>query len=334
MKPLVSVIIPVYNSEKYLKEAIESVINQTWQNIEVIVVDDGSTDNSYAIAQSFQSSQIKVIQQTNQGACAARNRGFRESRGEYIQWLDADDYLEPKKVEDQVNVALQHQNAVIYGTWFNFIETNNRVWLGPRNLTKPVNDPLGIHLEGMLAPTVAYLIPRNAINTIGGWDESLTADQDGDLIMRLMLQDIPFVHALGDAGIWRHHGDTNRVSCNRNFNSIYSRYRVCDRVIERLQELNRLDRYSQLLAMKLDRLAQLAILDFPDLALSCLTLARNIAPDYHPKGSFSYQITRKLLGLKGSEKLRHLHSKVKNQLMPSENISSWLTKERLTTIQL
>jgi glycosyltransferase involved in cell wall biosynthesis len=335
MKSLVSIIVPVFNSEKYLKQAIDSALEQSWQNKEIIVVDDGSTDNSFAIARSFQSHQIKVIQQTNQGGCAARNRGFAESKGEYIQWLDADDYLEPTKIEDQIKAALLHPDAVIYGVWINRIETKSKVQFSSRNLIEPTSDPLGVHLAGMLAPTVAFLTPRSAINKIGGWDESLAADQDGDLLMRLMLQDIPFIHAPGGGGIWRHHSSLHRVSKSCSLKSISSRYQVCCKVIEQLQQQNKLNQYAQLLAWKLDRLAQLAILDYPTLAEKCLIKAQEIFPHYQPQGSHSYQLLRKFFGLQGSEKIRHLHTKIKQQIMPNiTEVSPWLTKKRLTTVEL
>lgn len=93
MSPKVSILIPCYNSERFVAETLDSCLAQTYRNIEIIVVDDGSTDNSFAIAKSFESNIIKVYRQDNSGACAARNYAFRKSSGEYIVYLDADDIL-------------------------------------------------------------------------------------------------------------------------------------------------------------------------------------------------------------------------------------------------
>ena len=107
MSKLVSIIIPCYNAEKWLTEAIDSCLNQTYSNIEVIVVDDGSTDGSLDIIKSYGN---KIIWETgkNKGGNHARNRGFVLSKGAYIQFLDADDYILPEKIARQVDFLEQH----------------------------------------------------------------------------------------------------------------------------------------------------------------------------------------------------------------------------------
>jgi len=105
--PLVSVVIPLYNNELYVKDAIGSVINQSYPNIEIIVVNDGSSDNSVASLAHLKD-KIKLISQTNQGSAVARNRGMSEAQGEYIAFLDADDLWTPYKVEVQTHFLLNH----------------------------------------------------------------------------------------------------------------------------------------------------------------------------------------------------------------------------------
>ena len=90
---MISIIIPVFNSEKYIEQTIKSAIDQTWANKEIIIIDDGSTDNSLAIAKQFKNDRIKIITQQNKGASAARNKGIAEAKGTYIQFLDAVDIL-------------------------------------------------------------------------------------------------------------------------------------------------------------------------------------------------------------------------------------------------
>ena len=99
--PLVTVIITAYNTEKYVKQAIESVIGQTYQHLEIIVVDDGSTDQTGTIAQSF-GDKILYVRQENKGESGARNTGVMRATGEYISFLDADDYYVPEKIEKEV----------------------------------------------------------------------------------------------------------------------------------------------------------------------------------------------------------------------------------------
>ena len=97
-QPLVSILIPCYNSEKWLAETLESALAQTWQNKEIIVVDDGSTDSSLEIAKTFESNKVKVLRQDNRGASAARNLGLTNAQGDFIQYLDADDLLSEDKI--------------------------------------------------------------------------------------------------------------------------------------------------------------------------------------------------------------------------------------------
>ena len=102
MKPLVSILIPAYNSEEWVADAIRSAIAQTWQRKEIIVVDDGSSDGTAEVAQRFASKDVTVVSTKNQGAAAARNHALQLSKGDYIQWLDADDLLAPDKIERQL----------------------------------------------------------------------------------------------------------------------------------------------------------------------------------------------------------------------------------------
>src|SRR5277367_2921044 len=99
VQPLVSIVIPAYNAEKWIADTLRSAIAQTWPYKEIIVVDDGSTDRTVEVARRFASKQVVVVSKENHGAAAARNDALRLSQGDYIQWLDADDILAPDKIE-------------------------------------------------------------------------------------------------------------------------------------------------------------------------------------------------------------------------------------------
>src|SRR5271168_1727479 len=107
MKPLVSILIPAYNAEAWISDSLRSAIAQTWERKEIIVVDDGSKDRTLSVARQFESSQVKVVTQQNQGAAATRNNAFALSEGDYVQWLDADDLMSPEKTAKQMEVAEQ-----------------------------------------------------------------------------------------------------------------------------------------------------------------------------------------------------------------------------------
>jgi glycosyltransferase involved in cell wall biosynthesis len=99
---LVSILIPAYNKEAWIEDTIKSALAQTWQRKELIIVDDGSQDRTLDIIRRFESPQVKVVAQQNQGACAARNTAYSLAQGAYIQWLDADDLLHAQKIEFQM----------------------------------------------------------------------------------------------------------------------------------------------------------------------------------------------------------------------------------------
>src|SRR2546428_12180148 len=107
MKPLVSILIPAFDAQEWIADTIKSAVGQTWPRKEIIVVDDGSRDQTVSIARQFASKEISVVAQANQGAAAARNQAFSICQGDYIQWLDADDLLAPDKIARQMD-AVEH----------------------------------------------------------------------------------------------------------------------------------------------------------------------------------------------------------------------------------
>ena len=189
--PTVSVLIPCYNSEATIGETLESVFNQTWPEIEVIVVDDGSVDGSAAVTQQFARQNLRLIRQKNAGAAAARNRAFKACRGAYVQFLDADDLLAPDKIHVQMTRLLREPAGLVAsGCWARFkfsqsdaIFRKEPVWrdFSPRDFL--VTSWLG---GGMMAPFV-WLTPSKVIQKAGGWDEDLSVNDDGEFFCRVVL---------------------------------------------------------------------------------------------------------------------------------------------------
>ena len=128
MEPLVSVLIPAHNAEAWIGDSIKSAIAQTWRHKEIIVVDDGSTDKTLATAQQFESNEVRVVTQPNQGAAVARNTAFSVAQGDYIQWLDADDILDPRKIENQAQKIRNglSDRTLLSGAWGYFIYRPNK----------------------------------------------------------------------------------------------------------------------------------------------------------------------------------------------------------------
>ncbi|HEY4324125.1 MAG TPA: glycosyltransferase family 2 protein [Mucilaginibacter sp.] len=199
--PLVSIIIPVYNSEKYVAECIESAINQTWSNKEIIIVDDGSTDRSLTIVQRQANNPlVKIIQQSNKGASAARNTGLKEAKGDYIQFLDADDLLSPNKIEEQIkglNGSITHL-GLCHTLHFNENEDYNKRSVPEEWFDTDSDDPVDFLIKlhagvdvmpeygGMVQPN-AWLTPRHLIEKAGMWNEFRCPDDDGEFFCRVVL---------------------------------------------------------------------------------------------------------------------------------------------------
>jgi glycosyltransferase involved in cell wall biosynthesis len=188
--PLVSIVIPCWNGEAFVGEAIESALAQTWPNIEVIVVDDGSTDGSVDVIRCF-GERVRWETGPNRGACAARNRGVALARGELIQFLDADDVLMPEKLARMVPVArAAGRDAVVICDWEEerLCGTARRISLCYRD-----EDPVVFCLERQLQ-TSSPLHWREKLKRIDGFDESLPCSQERDLHLRLACAGVRFVH--------------------------------------------------------------------------------------------------------------------------------------------
>ncbi len=120
MQPKVSIIIPAYNAEKWISEALQSVINQTWENIEIIVVNDGSTDATEKVIQSFKDGRIKYFFQANKGQCVASNAGLSKATGDYIKFFDADDIMNSEHVEAQLKKLNGSKTSIASCAWGRF----------------------------------------------------------------------------------------------------------------------------------------------------------------------------------------------------------------------
>lgn len=191
MKPLVSILIPAYNSEKWIRECIESALAQTWRRKEIIIVDDGSRDSTLAIAQSFASRSVHVTTQENSGASAARNHALSLAQGDYIQWLDADDLLAHDKIAEQfAGRAIGRDDRTIFScSWGKFYYRPERTKFKPDSLWQSL-DPLEWLYrkidENLWMPPMVFLVSRVLTEIAGGWDERLTLDDDGEYFCRLI----------------------------------------------------------------------------------------------------------------------------------------------------
>jgi glycosyltransferase involved in cell wall biosynthesis len=191
MPPLVSILIPAYNAELWIADTLRSALAQTWPNKEIIVVDDGSKDNTRAIAQTFAATNVKVATQPNQGAAAARNKAFSLCHGDYIQWLDADDLLSEDKVARQM-AAVERQpgrRALFSCGWGRFYCRPHKASFSPtllwENLT-PLEWMLRKWENNLYMQTGTWLVSRELAQMAGPWDTRLLGDDDGEYFSRVI----------------------------------------------------------------------------------------------------------------------------------------------------
>lgn len=193
MKPLVSILIPAYNAEKWLADTLRSAVAQTWRPNEIIVVDDGSTDQTLEIAMQFASHGVRVVTQENQSASAARNKALSLSHGDYIQWLDADDLLSPDKIERQMAVLVQcpSKRTLVSAAWGPFMYRPHRAEFVPNALwcdLSPTEFLLRKMGQNLHMQTATWLVSRELTEAAGPWDTKLLGDDDGEYFCRVLLQ--------------------------------------------------------------------------------------------------------------------------------------------------
>jgi len=200
---LVSVVIPCYNQERYLGEALQSVFAQTYPRMEIIVVDDGSDDATASIARGF-GDRIRFMQQQNKGASAARNLALSASSGEYVQFLDGDDKIEPDKILRQVEFLEQNPDiGIAYSDVRYFSDKNpDERSLGPYTLEEgrpwtPMHwEAPGTMLEKLIKQNVlainSALVRRDAVVAVGPWNENLLAVEDWEYWIRCAVAGVKF----------------------------------------------------------------------------------------------------------------------------------------------
>jgi glycosyltransferase involved in cell wall biosynthesis len=192
MKPVVSILVPAYNAEGWISDTLRSAIAQTWDRKEIIVVDDGSKDQTLAIARQYESEQLRVVTQKNQGAAATRNNAFSLCHGDYIQYLDADDLMGPDKIASQMNALGPSPNkrTLLSGSWGVFMYRYYRTKFTPSALwcdLSPVEWLVRKMGENLYMQTASWLVSRELVEAAGPWDARLLGDDDGEFFCRVLL---------------------------------------------------------------------------------------------------------------------------------------------------
>lgn len=231
MNHLVSVIIPTFNREHFLSEAIQSVIAQTYRPIECIVVDDGSTDETKTLVETLNLSTpesfiLKYIYQSNSGSQVARNTGTHASTGEFIQYLDSDDLLYPEKLEKQVEYLKTHPECDgVWGSWAKgTVDKNELIQSYARE------DLLTQFFTEHCIHTLSFLMRKVIIEKIGPWDVNIKRNQEIDFHLRGLMLGANYQYQPQICGLWRIH-DGERIANKTGAKEFLNFYQKWERIL-------------------------------------------------------------------------------------------------------
>lgn len=302
--PLVSILIPCFNAERWIAQCIQSALAQTWPEKEVIVLDDGSTDGSLAIIQSFGGS-IRWETGPNRGGNVARNRLLELARGDWVQYLDADDYLMPDKVAAQMAFLQTHpETDVVYGpVTMEYCEED----AAPRQELLPIpepHDPWVLLARWYLPQTGAALWRKKAILDVGGWKADQPCCQEHELYLRLLMAGKRFNYCADGGALYRQWG--GHTVCKRNQGEVRRRRLEIEQRSEDFLRKHQQMTPERLWAINMARfeMARTAWQQDHSEALRIVELIRESSPGFQPAGNaapWHYRLAWRVLGFRLAE---------------------------------
>jgi glycosyltransferase involved in cell wall biosynthesis len=319
----VSILIPAYNAEQWIAETLHSAVAQTWEPKEIIVVNDGSTDRTQEIARKFEPQGVRVIDQKNAGAAAARNKAFSLCRGDYIQWLDADDLLAPDKIARQMVLLpeLQDRRVLLSGGFAHFKYRYHRAEFisGPlwRDLS-PLEWLLCKLGEDTYMQTSTWLVSRELTQAAGSWDTTLLGDDDGEYFCRVLLASsevrfVPSAHAYyRQAGV----GSLSYVGCSNR--KLDAHWRSMQLHIQYLRSLEDSERVRSACRTYLQNYLVYFYPQRPDIVRQMEQLASELGKQlYQPRLSWKYSFARAVFGWRVAKRLQLVLPRVRSFIAKS-----------------
>ncbi len=308
MRSRVSILIPCYNAERWIAQAIQSALDQTYPNKEVIVVDDGSSDRSLKMIKSF-GDQIRWETGENRGGNAARNRLLELSNGEWLQYLDADDYLLPQKVEQQMSYLTDSSeidilySPTIYEYWQ---DDHSRREI--RAIPEP-HDPWILLARWYLPQTNSPLWRKQAILDVGGWKLDQPCCQEHELYLRLLIAGKQFQYCPNAGSVYRQWSESTLCKKDKP-QTQFQRLLIKDQLENYLREHNELtiERQRAINQARFE-CARMIWLNNRQWAQNLVNQIKTTEPSFTPIGSaapLSYCLTYKLFGFSIAEKIAEL----------------------------
>lgn len=308
MKPLVSILIPCHNAAAWVGATLESALSQTWAHVEVILVDDGSSDTSLAVVRAFTNRGVTVVTQPNSGASAARNHAFSLARGDFIQFLDADDLLATDKIERQIQRLLTGPaNRVASGPWGRFDLNPSAAIFQPEENWRDAEsvDWLTLNFSGRgMMPPAAWLIPRALADAAGPWDERLTLNDDGEYFCRVLLASSGVSFCADARTYYRSNlaGSLSRRRTDAAWRSAFLSQQLCSQHLLKRQESPHTRRAC---ANLFQRLAFAAYPDSPWVVTQAEAAARSHGGSFEqPGGGIIFQRVARIFGWKFARRIQ------------------------------
>lgn len=304
-QPLVSILVPAYNAESWIRQCLDSALEQTYARTEIIVVDDGSTDGTADVIRKYDG-RVRLVAGQHAGGNAARNQLLSEARGEWLQFLDADDYLLPEKVASQMErVADIPDLDVVYCPVLLMDQGQS-----PRVLPLEEGDDITLHfLRWGHLNTNAFLFRREALTEVGGWNVNQAACQEHELLYRLVRAGKKFSMVNRPGAVYRWHQATT-VSRKDPLRTLRLKLELLEKMQDYLQSRNQLTarHRKELFAGRMEAARSAWKVD-PELARRIAGQARSTGLwwiSYSPALPASFQFTLRVLGFAGAERLASL----------------------------
>lgn len=214
--PLVSICMPAYNAENFIAAAVGSILSQSYSNIELIAVNDGSTDRTLAILEAIQDPRLKIINSENKGQSAAANQAYHASSGQFIKFMDADDLLSDNFIKSQLSVIKDDNNAIALAVWGRFYNNDLTSFKLQKTAAQTPAKPIDWLTEAMfnkqvMLQSALWLIPRSIIERGGLWREELSLINDFEFFIRLLLH-AEEIRYTPEAILYYRSGVTNSLS--------------------------------------------------------------------------------------------------------------------------
>lgn len=321
MTPLVSILIPAYNSERWIAQSIESALAQTWPRKEIIIVDDGSRDNTLGVSRRYQSSSVQVLTQPNGGASAARNTALRSAQGDYIQWLDADDLLHPEKIAAQLE-AIHFAPTSLYllsSAWGEFYSKPERAKFAPNPLWEDLSPAEWLRRKmqfNLWMSIESWLVSRELTQKAGPWDPALRRDNDGEYFCRVLRASAGTVF-VACAKSYVRRGVAGSVSSDAELSDakLTSLYESLSRHVAILRSLEDSENSRMACLAFLQNWLHLFYPEKPLLVEKLKKLASELGGDLRePSLPWKYDIVRKLLGWRAAKQIRGQLLRTKHHL--------------------